>query len=101
MQNPQPIITQIKSQRNRLKLKGSRTLIECEAGFLPQRGYFRLTPLKIMGGWQNFWDIWELHKKELKREGLHVTKEKGEWRIHYQPPKWSDIELDESFIDRS
>lgn len=92
------MITQLSDYKNRLKLTGTFRSVECEAGYLPARGYFQLKPIASLGlpgkdGWQRFWDVWEMHKPELKSEGLSVRKEKGKWVIYYQPQ--GDIDLDE------
>ena len=93
------IITQDPNHKNRLRLTGTVRWVHCDAGFLPKRGYFRLEPVPILGltasgAWQQFWDVWDLHKPQLKAEGLYVRKEKGAWRIHYRPK--GDIQLDET-----
>jgi len=95
------MITQLPKYKNRLKLSGTFHSVECEAGYLPARGYFQLKPIASLGlpgkgGWQRFWDVWEIHKPELKSEGLSVRKEKGKWVIYYQPQ--GDIKLDERIL---
>ena len=93
------IITQDPNHKNRLRLTGTLRCVHCDAGFLPKRGYFRLDPattlgLTYKGAWQQFWDVWDMHKPQLKTEGLYVRKEKGEWVIHYNPQ--GEIKLDET-----
>lgn len=95
------LITQLKSKKNRLKLTGALRIAYLDAVFLTQRGYFQLNPTPVgllsgKGAWQQFWEVWERHKPDLKSEGLSVTKEKGKWVIHYSPPKDGSIQLDES-----
>lgn len=94
-----PLITQLKEPKNRLKITGSLRFAYLDAAFLADRGSYRLLP--VCGGsakdsWHQFWDVWDLHKSDIKKEGLWVTKERGVWVIYYRPPKWSGIELDES-----
>ncbi|MXZ00234.1 hypothetical protein F4Y93_06140 [Candidatus Poribacteria bacterium] len=96
-----PLITQLKSKKNRLKLTGRIRVAYLDAAFLSLRGYYRLTPIRFgiltaKGAWEQFWDVWEMHKEDLKGEGLSVRKEKNKWVIHYSPPKDSGIKLDES-----
>lgn len=96
------IITQVSSHKNRLKLTGTLRWVECDAGFLPIRGYFQLKPASTggvdnKGAWQQFWDVWDMHKSQLKGEGLSVRKEKGRWVIYYRPRK-GDIKLDEKLL---
>ena len=98
------IITQLPKQRNRLKFTGTLRWVECDAGYLPERGYFRLKPVATLGlsgsgAWQQFWDVWEMHKPQLKREGLSVRKEKAVWVIYYRPQ--GDIQLDETITYQS
>ncbi len=97
------LIQQLPKSKNRLKLKGTFRLVECEAGYLPIPGYFQLKPLASLGlpekdGWQRFWDVWDMHKDQLKAEGLSVRKPKGKWAIYYQPQ--GDIHLDEKLLYR-
>lgn len=95
------IITQLPNHKNRLKLTGTLRQLECDAGYLPVRGYYQLKPassggLDNKGAWQQFWDVWDMHKPQLKREGLSVDKKKGRWVIYYRPP--SHIQLDEKLL---
>ena len=94
-----PIITRDTSQKNRLKLTGTLRWVHCDAGYLPVRGYYRLKPVSTggldhKGAWEQFWDVWEMHKPQLKREGLSVRKDKGTWCIFYRP--LGEIKLDAS-----
>ena len=91
-----PLITQLKEPKNRLKITGTLRFAYLDAAFLKVRGYYRLLPVGEWDAWQPFWDVWEMHKADLKAEGLSVRKEKGQWVIYYSPRKWSGIELDES-----
>ncbi len=94
-----PLITQLTSKKNRLKITGLVRFAYLDAAFLVHRGYYRLSPTGAItqrDAWNQFWDVWELYKPDLKAEGLSVTKEKKEWVIHYSPPKDSNICLDAS-----
>lgn len=96
-----PIITLDPKHKNRLKLTGTLRRLECDAGYLPVRGYFQLKPASSGGldnksAWEQFWDVWEMHKSQLKSEGLSVRKEKGRWVIYYRPQ--GEIELDEKLL---
>lgn len=93
-----PIITQDTTHKNRLKLTGTLCSVHCDAGYLPIRGHFRLQPTSTLeldnkAAWEQFWDVWDIHKQQLGSEGLWVRKEKGTWRIYYRPK--GDIRLDE------
>lgn len=95
------IITEVPKKKNRLKLTGTIRWVECDAGFLPIRGYYQLKPLAREGidgdgAWQQFWDVWDLHKSQLKKEGLSVRKLQGEWVIYYRPQ--GNIKLDEKVL---
>ena len=93
------IITLDAHHKNRLKLTGTLRWVHCDAGYLSVRGYYRLKPAATLGldskaAWEQFWDVWEMHKAQLKREGLSVRKEKGTWCIYYRP--CGEIKLDAS-----
>lgn len=90
------LITQLKETPNRLKITppSHLAIIYLDAAFVERGAYFKLLPIGEWSPWQHFWDIWELHKTDLKAEGLYVRKEKGAWVIRYKPLK--GIQLDES-----
>ena len=93
------IISLDPSHKNRLKLTGTLRSVHCDAGFLLVRGYYRLKPVATLGlsgdgAWQQFWDVWDMHKDQLKSEGLSVRKSGGGWFIFYRPR--GGIKLDAS-----
>ena len=93
------IITLDPNHKNRLKLTGTLRWVHCDAGYLPNRGYCRLKPVATLGlsgdgAWQQFWDVWNMHKSQLKSEGLSVRKENATWCIFYQQK--GEIQLDTS-----
>ena len=88
--------------KNRLVLKSPLyPSVEIVAGYLKQRGHYRCLPKDALGDtndkvWQQFWNIWHKHKKDLIREGLSTRKENGQWRIYYKP--LLTIELDRRIL---
>ena len=93
------IISLDPSHKNRLKLTGTLRWVHCDAGYLSTRGYYRLKPVATLGlsgdgAWQQFWDVWDMHKDQLKSEGLSVRKENATWCIFYRPQ--GEIQLDET-----
>lgn len=91
------LISQLKNTPNRLKLTPPSHLasVYLDAAFVEKGAYFQLLPVGKWSPWQHFWDIWDLHKTDLKAEGLYVRKERGgTWVIRYKPQ--GNIELDAS-----